>query len=567
MGLSQSLQIGQSGLLSAQQALQTAGNNLANVGTRGYHRQSVDLAPTRTTPTGANQRIGTGVGIESIGREVNQALDSRLRGAVADENRSTTREQLLGRIESIENELSGASLSDRLNQFFNNWSELANSPEDQSLRRVVTNEASSLSSFVQSMRTELTNLRSQVTKQINSSADRVNELLTRIEELNHKIGQNEATGGEAMSLRDERGRALKELSEYIDISTQSRSNGEVDVYVGSEPVISNGDSRGVELAEREQDGETVTRLVTKDNKAALDLTSGTLAAQLRVKREDVAGAIDKVDQFAKQLIYQVNRRHSQGQGLELIDNVTSDNAVNDATAALNSDAAGLKHSVTHGSFKLHVTQQSTGQRQTHTIDVDLDGINPGSDTTLQSVANAIDGKANVNASVTTGGELKIDTGDDFAVSFTDDSSGLLAAMGINSFFKGADATDIAVSDAVQSNPGRLAVSANHQKADNGTALAIAGLRDEPIGALNGQSLSGFWRNHVEQVGIEVSEAKEQGKADQAVRENLKQQQQAVSGVNVDEQTIDLMQYQRAFQASARFVSTVDQMMQTLLQSV
>lgn len=568
MGLGTALQIGQSGLLSAQHALQTAGNNLANVGTKGYHRQSVNLSPTRTHQLQQDVRIGTGVGIDSIQREVDRALESRLRSAVGDENRSQTRQELLGRIESIQNELSDSSLSDRLNQFFNNFSELANTPQDQSLRRVVTNEADSLSAFIRSMRGELSNVREQVSQQIQKSADRVNELLSRIESLNEQISGNEATGGEAMSLRDERGRALNELSGLIDVSTQQRKNGEVDVFVGSEPIISNGDSRGVELDQRAVDGRRVTKLVTSDNKAALELGSGKLAAQLRFERDDLAGTIDRLDTFANELVYQVNRKHSQGQGLELIDSTTSDNAVEDATAALNTEAAGLKHGIEHGSFKLHVTQQSTGQRQTHTIDIDLDGINSASDTALQDVASAINGKANVSASVTAGGRLNIEAaGDDFKVSFSDDSSGFLAAIGVNSFFTGTDATNIGVSRTVRDNPNRLAAAGDHRAGDNSTALAIAGLRDESVGALNGKSLTGFWRDHVEQVGIEVSEAKEQAEADQAVRENLRKQQQSVSGVNVDEQTVDLMQFQRSFQASARFISTVDQMMQTLLQSV
>jgi flagellar hook-associated protein 1 FlgK len=566
MGLNTALQIGRSGLLTSQHALQTTGNNLANVGTDGYHRQSVNLSPTRTHDLQQGVRIGTGVGIDSIQREVDQAVESRLRAAVGDENRSQTRQELLGQIESIENELSDAGLSDRMNQFFNNWNELANQPQDQSLRRVVVEEARALSDFVKDMRGELTKLRTQVSKNVQASTDRVNELLTRVENLNEQIGTNEAAGSEAMALRDERDRALKELSEYLDISTQEGKTGQTDVYVGSEPIVLNGDSRGVQLDERKENGETVTKLVTGDNKAELDLSSGKLAAQLRFEREDLAGAIDTVDTFAKQLIYQVNRKHTQGQGLELIDQVTSEHAVDDATVGLNRTAAGLKHDVGHGSFELHVTQRSTGQRQSHTIDIDLDGIGP--DTTLQNVANAINSKANVSASVTGGGQLKISTGsNDFAVSFSDDTSGVLAALGVNGFFNGADATDIAVDEAVRSNVNRLAASGDHRAGDNSTALAVAGLRDQAVAPLNDQSLSEYWRGHVERVGIELSEAKEQNQADQTVRENLHERQQSISGVNVDEQTVNLMQHQRAFQASARFITTVDQLMQTLLQSV
>jgi flagellar hook-associated protein 1 FlgK len=568
MGLTTALQIGRSGLLSSQQALQTAGNNLANVNTPGYHRQRVDLSATATQRVQPDARIGTGVGVDAIGRQVSQAVEARLRSAIGDENHSQTRQQLLGQIESIQNELSDTSLSNRLDQFFNNWSELANKPQDESLRNVVVNEAQTLTRFVQNMRSEMTKLRTQVTEATQSSVTRINELLSRVETLNDRISSREASGGEAMALRDDRGQALEELGQYLDVSTQQHKNGEVDVFVGSKPIMLNGQSRGVTLTERQIDGQSVTKLVTEQGKTALDLSSGKLAAQLKFKRNDLDDAINTLDTFAKQLIYQVNRKHTQGQGLTGIDQVTSDNAVADTTAALNSAEADLAHQVEHGSFKLHVTQKSTGQRQTHVIDVDLDGINPGSDTTLQSLASAINGKANVSASITASGQLQIQSGgDDFSLSFSDDSSGALAALGVNSFLTGKDATDIGVNSAVAQNVNRVAAASDHQRGDNGTALAIAGLRDEAVGALNNSSLTEYWRQHVERVGIEVSEAKEQAQADQTVRENLKEQQQSVSGVNVDEQTLDLMQYQRAFQASARFVSTVDQLMQTLIQSI
>jgi flagellar hook-associated protein 1 FlgK len=239
--------------------------------------------------------------------------------------------------------------------------------------------------------------------------------------------------------------------------------------------------------------------------------------------------------------------------------------VADVTAALNAEEAELDFEPGHGSFSIHVTQQSTGQRVTESISVDLDGIDAGNDTTLTSLAAAIDAVENVSASVTSDGRLRITAdGNDFKVSFSDDSSGVLASLGINTFFVGRRATDIEVNEVVAARPTLIAAGQGHVLGDNRNALALVGLRSESLDELSGFSLTEYWGRHVEDFAIRLSQAKQSVEADTVVRENLQAQQQSISGVNPDEETINLIQYQRAYQASARFLSVVDEMMQTLL---
>ncbi|MEX0887372.1 MAG: flagellar basal body protein, partial [Phycisphaeraceae bacterium] len=84
MSLNASLNIGRTGLLSSQSALQTVGNNLANAATPGYHRQRVDLAPLAGQRGADGAFLGRGVQIESITRMIDQALEGRLRNAGSD---------------------------------------------------------------------------------------------------------------------------------------------------------------------------------------------------------------------------------------------------------------------------------------------------------------------------------------------------------------------------------------------------------------------------------------------------------------------------------------------------
>jgi flagellar hook-associated protein 1 len=82
--------------------------------------------------------------------------------------------------------------------------------------------------------------------------------------------------------------------------------------------------------------------------------------------------------------------------------------------------------------------------------------------------------------------------------------------------------------------------------------------------LNNLSLTQKWNAHVEQFAVRQAQARQQLQSNSVVREGLSSQQQSISGVNADEEAIDLISYQRAFQASARFLTVIDEMFQTLI---
>ncbi|MEX1015740.1 MAG: flagellar hook-associated protein FlgK [Phycisphaeraceae bacterium] len=565
MSLGNALQIGRSGLLTSQTALETVGHNLTNATTPGYRRQAVALQSAGSQRIDQDNFVGRGVQLEAITRQIDEALESRLRGAIADESRSNAQVELFGQLEAIQNEYSDTDLSTRIGAFFDAWSNLGNNPQDTGLRSLVIQEADSLARFVQGQREELVRVRTQIDRTADANAGSINGLLDDIESLNTRIAQAEGGAGRgANDLRDKRDTALAELAKHLDISTVEAANGKVDVFVGSLPIISDGKSRGVELHERTVDGEPVTQLRVKADGSALDLSSGELGGMLAFRNDELAEGIDTLDTFAHQLAWEVNRIHSQGQGKTLLDSATGTAIAEDAAAVLNTEAAGLDFQPGHGSFQLHVTQASTGERKSHTINVDLDGIG-GNDTTLNDLVADLDAVANVNASLTADGRLHIaaDSGD-FQISFSHDSSGALAALGVNTFFSGTDARDLTVSAAIRQSPNRLAAGQGHEPGDNSNALAIAALREKNIDALNGNSITDYWNRHVEQLATRTAGARQQLESDAVVHENLKARQQSVSGVNIDEEAIDLMRYQRSYQASARFLTVVDEMMQTLL---
>lgn len=566
MGLTSSLQLGRTGLLAQQTAIETTGNNLANLATQGYKRQRVELGGVGDRRVAGNQFIGQGVQINAITRQVSEAIESRLRSSISDEAAANASADQISRLEAVHNELTGRDLTTRLGEYFNAWSQLTTNPQDPSLRTLVTSEGAALAGFVQDLRAGYSDIGVESTTALREAINSADSVLGRIEAINDSISRQEGSGGQASSLRDERDQLLGELATFVDISTVEQNNGSVDVFVGSIPIILNGESRGLELKTRVVDGEETLSVVVSDDGVAVDISSGELGARIRFANETLSESVEALDQIAGQLIFQTNRIHSQGQGTQLLDAVSATNAVTDITAALSdAELTELPFIPTNGSFELNVVSKASGQKTTSTIQVDLDGINAASDTTLQSLASSLDAVAGVSASISANGQLVIRSDSvSNQLSFGNDTSGVLAALGVNSFFIGSRAYDIGVNQQVVGNPSLLAAAQDNLAGDNRNALALGALRDASLKELGGLSLTRAWSKEVEGIGQTLSQAKNDREAFTVVRENLEGRQAAVSGVNADEETINLLAFQRAYQASARFITIVDEMTQTLL---
>jgi flagellar hook-associated protein 1 FlgK len=564
MSLSSALQIGRSGILASQTALEVAGNNLANVSTAGYHRQTIALTPAQGDQISRNLSLGQGVTVESITRNISEALETRIRSSISQGASSQTTVDTLTQLEALENEFTDVDLSSNLSAFFDAWSELANTPDDPSKRTLVIEQGEKLASFMQDLRANMVGLREQVDEQISAAVDSANTILDQLAKVNMEIGRVDGGTGSANSLRDQRDSLLAELSQYIDISTVEQNDGKVDVFVGSIPLILNGTNRGIELRQDAAGDDFNLSIVLGSDGSPLISDTGKIQGLINARDEQVNGAIDELDQFANTLIYQVNMLHTQGQGTQGFTSVTGTQQFVDVDAVLNSEDADLPFEIQHGSFQVTLTQTQTGQQNTTTIDVDLDGL--GSDSTLADIMNQLNSVDNLSASLSPSGRLMIETsGQQYEVTFSEDSSGFLATAGINTYFTGSSAANIDVNGVLQDNGNLLAVTQNHVEGDNSNALAIAGLRTQSISGLGGISLTEMWNRHVEEYAARMGQAESENQADQIVAANLDAQQQAISGVNADEEAINLMAFQQAYSGSARFLNVVNEMMQTLLQ--
>jgi flagellar hook-associated protein 1 FlgK len=575
MGITSSLQIGRSALTASELAIQVTGNNLANAATPGYSRQIAYLQPARGDGSFPGNSIGSGVNVRDIRRQVDQALQARLWSSTSSQAGADQTLSILSGLESSLNELSGNDLSSALTHFFGAWSDRANLTQSSG---VVVQQGDTLAGFVRRLRTDLTGQRSQIDTQLGASVDQADGVLSQIASLNTAISTSEVGGTTANSLRDQRDTLVGRLSELMDVSAVEQPGGSVNILAGSTPIVLGGVSRGLTLKRETVNGKIVASVRVKEDGDKLSVSAGSIGSLLAGRESAINDTISTLDSIASQLIFQVNRLHSTGTNADGLRTTTGTLSVPtaDRTRALNDPAndtfGNLPFKAVSGGFLVNVKQAATGATQTVRINVDLDGVTaagaPGTadDTSLENIRAGLDAIDGITATITPDGKLKVDADQGFQFSFQDDTSGVLAVTGVNAYFTGKDASDIGVRDDLKTDPSLLTVGRiqNGQFVANGTALQLAQVQDQSLAALGNQSLRAKWSATAQSVGSQTDAAKTNSDAAGLVRGSLDAQRSAVSGVSVDEEAINLMNYQRQYQGAAHFISVVDQLSQALL---
>ncbi len=566
MGLLDALQLGANALTAHQAAIQVAGNNIANSATPGYTRQEAVLTQAPVSKLAGNLTVGTGVQVSDVRSIMDAAIDARLRDALSQVSSYLASEQALTQVESLMNELTDTDLSTAMNELFNSFSALAASPEDLAQRALVVQRAEALSNRFSYLRGGLERLQADMTAQLEGAVAEADRLASAIAEVNLHIVASESSGQTAASLRDDRNALISQLSELIDVTVHEDANGAANVFIGSEPLVFQTQSHGLEIITQSVGDEVLEVVAFADNDSVIKTTGGKIAGLQTTRDGEVADVIERLDTLARQVIWQVNRIHTQGTTLTGMTELTGTYQVDDADAAIDSDTAGLDFQPSNGSFLLTVTVTGPDGGETvstYQIDVSLTGA--PTDTTANTLAAAIDAANDLTAEINIAGKLAIRvTNTNATVSFSEDSSGVLAALGVNTFFTGRDSGTIAVTEAIADDAGLIAAGRSGQDGDGTNATALAELADANVTELLGMTLSEYHQRLVADVAVWTAGAADMASANEIVYESVLAQRESISGVSIDEETIDLIRYEAAFRGAARFISVVQELLDTLL---
>lgn len=569
MSLTSSINIARSALTTSQLGLQVSSMNMANAANPQYTRQIAMLQAIRGRVSDPYQ-IGQGVAVSQVRRQIDEALQRRLWSGNSEEYSSAQKYSVLSQLETILNEGTDFDMSSELSSFFNTWTEATTLLDSRS---TIVNQGESISAFIRNMRSDLTTQRRQIEDQIDAQVVQADRVLEQIAQINRVITENEIGDAEASGLRDSRDALVTELSTLIDVSVHENNAGAYDIYSGSTPIVQGGRNRGIEIKRVTDDsGALSVRVELKADSTPLPVSGGSIGGLLASRDGAVDTTIEKLDALASQLIFETNRLHSTGTNESWLTGTSATlqipaadraRALNDPN---NATLGGLPFSAVSGGFTINV-RNDNGSSTTRRIDIDLDGLTDaglpgfGDDTSAEDIRAQLDSIDGINASFDPAGRLVIATEPGYSFAFEKDTSGVLAVMGVNSFFTGTDASNIGVREGVEVMLGRMD---GEKFVANSTAKLIGELGDKASSGLGELSISKFWGQHTQDIGSKTASARNKANAATLIRESLDAQRASVSGVSIDEESINLLSYQRQYQGAAQVISTAQEMFDTLL---
>lgn len=200
---------------------------------------------------------------------------------------------------------------------------------------------------------------------------------------------------------------------------------------------------------------------------------------------------------------------------------------------------------------------SSGLRLT-SLDVGS-GYQPGTPLTLPNGLKISFGVGSVSA--TDQDRLTIDALAD------SDTAQSLVALGMNSLFTGTNASDIALNQSIALDPRNLAASGTGAFSDNGALRALIDTRDMTMADLGGVSTGEYYGDIVGSLGFAIDSTQNASQVEQTLFDSLQSRREQTSGVNTDEELVNMLQFQQAFSAASRFITVVNSTSDEILRMI
>jgi len=626
----QNFSVGLSGLRAASGALEVVGNNIANASTEGYHRQRVELTPT-TYGRMASNAVGTGVDISGVTRLVDKLLEAEIMQQGSSYWQISQELSILTAVETSFGEFSeGSGLNATIDTFFDSLRSLAAHPLERVWRNEVVSSAEVMCNEFRRLGTSVSNLEDQVVLEARNTGDSINSLTRQIGELNGKIQTIEISQGQANNLRDHRDQLITELARLTSVETQEREYGIVDVSIGGLPVVTGAITIDVHVGLQDDGSLGVSASSDSGyNLTVQGGRLGGLMSLKNELLVDVATELDSLSKAIVESVnrWQFQGLGVDGSFTELsggtIDSdslAAEDAGVTDGTFYVRvtntTTVPGLSASIL--SSRLHIVADlgytfdflpavlSEPTASTLTAGspptVTLSGIYNGerNDTfTFTVVGTGSVGNGNLRLDVTDGnGDLvstvnigkgyaagdAIEVHDGICVSLstgdlnagdsfqtlcltTSDTSGFLSAAGMNTFFAGGSAAEMEVVDEIAQTPDRIATAYGADLTDNTAALRLAAVRDKGLESLTGMTPSEYYHRIVANIGQQVDLRESREANVEAMIHNLESHRSEISDVNINDEAAQLMIFEKMFQAMAKYLTTLQTTMNTLMDMV
>ena len=655
MGL---LNVGTRALQANQVALQTAGNNIANVNVPGYSRQRVVLAtvPGQFSSSGY---VGQGVSVQTVQRNFSEFLTRQSTLAASTQSADATRSDKLRQLEGVfagGPQGLGASISDMMNAF----SDVANAPTDMTARTVVLTRIDETASRLRAASQQLDDLQTGVAQELAQKVTTINSLAQSIAAVNEQITRVQGSGQEPNDLLDRRDQLIKELNQYIQTTSVKADDGSVGLYIGGSQELVLGNSASTVAIATDDFGDSRTSklsVIRSGVPLVLDenmMGGGEVSGLLRFQNSDLNEGRNLLGRLTLAITTSMNDQHKLGLDLDRnaggnlfsptvmgAGNVLEPKApaalntgsmtgaqvptltVSDTTKLVASDyemqfTGGSSFVITRRSDGATFTDAQTIPSASAAADViaEIDGLqihNP-----FGAGANAGDrflfkpfstSASNVTSVFSTPRALAVAS--PVAATMGAANTGSLQQVSIKARTNPPTAVGVVLtftgsntytrSDEVPPNtttfnytPGvsiegtlpattplsqwslvlqgspkvgdTVTVNTNlYPTVSAGNATAIMDLRD--VAMFDGAALTDGYAGLISQIGIRTQSADYAAKVSATIATNVERDRAGVSGVNLDEEAANLLQYQQAYQASAKMIQIAQNIFDTLIQNL
>jgi flagellar hook-associated protein 1 FlgK len=319
VGVNDVMYTGITGMRASKTNIQTAGHNISNANTKGFHRQRVLQHSNDPKDSGVGF-IGRGTRVSRIERVNDSYLQKQIHHSERDLNNYSEKEATLMSLEDIFNEMDGDGLNRLMTRFFNEFRKLANDPDREATRESVREATQALVNDFHRIRQHVNEVRGQIDSKIEGYISEVNAHAENVKGLNLKIQKAEINGHDANDLRDKRDEAVRGIAQYFDIATYTNEDGGIQIDIKGVGPLVNGPLALKLKAESTQANdrgkpEGSFDISTKGNansNVTYLLKGGKLGALVEVRDDTLSRVLGRLDDLAYNLTRSVNKIHREG---------------------------------------------------------------------------------------------------------------------------------------------------------------------------------------------------------------------------------------------------------------
>ncbi|EAK2883606.1 flagellar hook-associated protein FlgK [Campylobacter upsaliensis] len=604
MGIFATLHTGVTGLKASEVQIATTGNNISNANATFYTRQRVVQTTNGYITTGGVQ-VGTGTAIESIVRLHDEHAYFKLKNASTQQEYTGYLGQVLEEISQRFPDLKNTGILNNLENYNKAWNDFASNPNENATKIALVNATKTLAESVNEAHSTLKKVQQKVNDDIKSTVEEINRIGEEIAHINKQIyGEEALPTDHANELRDRRDELELTLSKLVsavasknEIVQDNRFEQTItdpghhyNLSIEGFSIVDGVNFHPLKLDYDDKNKSYSIYYQTPDEKIH-DLTAklkgGQLGAQLDLRGRDydklegaydngiLQGYIDSLNTFSKTLITETNNLYAGS---------AKNSATSDYLEGLTGDVPLMNYdrTIQAGTFDIVIYDEKGNEKVRKSITIDVT-------TTMNDLMNQI--KANtddngnknnqddvddfINASFSfdsksNSGLFQINAKNDFKVSLEDKGTNFAGAFSVGGFFSGKDASDIRVKESLLSDPSTVRASKNGVDSGNDMANQIIQLQYDKVsfynkdGTIDELTMEEYYRKFTGKIASDGENNNVIHKSNMTLYNSVYAEYQSKSGVNTNEELAALIQWQSSYGAAAKIVSTVDQMLDTLL---